>query len=305
MGDVLIKAFSFILMIVAGMVFKRIGLFKDGDDRILSKIVLNFTLPAAVIGAFSNFTPDWSLLVIVLMGIACNLVLSFTGYLVARKGTQQEKVFNFINFSGYNIGSFTMPFIQGFLGGTGVAITCLFDTGNALMCTGGTYAIASGFLGQEKPTLKSFLKKAFSSTPFVSYLFMFLFTMLGFKMPPIVNTIAANIASGNAFLCMFMIGLMFKVEAGGASVKKLALVVALRFLVSTVLALFMYFVPPFPAVVRQVLVLVCFSPISAMAPIFTERCGLDKGLAGAINSVSIPISIVILTGILLVWPPII
>ena len=41
MGDVLLKAFGFVFIIIAGIVFRRIGLFHKDDDRILSKIVLN------------------------------------------------------------------------------------------------------------------------------------------------------------------------------------------------------------------------------------------------------------------------
>ncbi|MDR3085760.1 MAG: AEC family transporter, partial [Christensenellaceae bacterium] len=163
MEAVLIKALSFLTMIAAGIFLRRAGLFKDGDDRILSKIILNFTLPAAVVGAFSNFRVEWSLIALVGLGVLMNLFLSGVGYFLARKGSKAEKAFGLLNYSGYNIGSFTMPYVQSFLGDAGMAITGLFDTGNALMCTGGTYAIASAVMGEEKPTLGSMAKKVFSS----------------------------------------------------------------------------------------------------------------------------------------------
>ena len=61
------------------------------------------------------------------------------------------------------------------------------------------------------------------------------------------------------------------------------------------LALFLYFCTPFPLVIRQVLALVVFSPVSALAPIFTARCGGDIGLAGFAGSISIILSIAAMT----------
>ena len=47
--------------------------------------------------------------------------------------------------------------------------------------------------------------------------------------------------------------------------------------------------------IRQVLALVVFSPVSALAPIFTARCGGDIGLAGFAGSISIILSIAAMT----------
>ncbi len=304
MGDVLLKAFSFVFMIVSGIVLRRVGLFKENDDRVLSRIVLNFTLPCSVINAFAGFDMELSLLGVVLAGILANLALSFLGKAVAGKD-RRAQAFNFINFSGFNIGCFTMPFVQSFLGSFGVAVTCLFDTGNAIMCTGATYAIASGLVGGEKQSFSSFLKKAFSSAPFVTYLVMLTLNLCRVRLPGPVYTVTSAVAQANAFLCMFMIGLMFKVELDRSQLLAVVRTLALRLGLCCLLALACYFLTPFSAAVKQVMVLACFSPVSAMGPVFTDRLNLDKGLAGVINSLSIPISVAILTGILLFWPPVV
>lgn len=67
------------------------------------------------------------------------------------------QAFNIINFSGYNIGCFTLPFIQSFIGPAGVVATCLFDAGNSVMCTGATYSIAKAAAGgKEGTTVRGF-----------------------------------------------------------------------------------------------------------------------------------------------------
>ena len=42
-----------------------------------------------------------------------------------------------------------------------------------------------------------------------------------------------------------------------------------------------YFYTPFPLITRQILALVVFSPVSALCPIFTEKCGGDTGMAAS------------------------
>ena len=66
-----------------------------------------------------------------------------------------------------------------------------------------------------------------------------------------------------------------------------------------VLALICYFFLPFPLEVRQVLTTLAFSPVCSSAVAYTDKIGGDVGLAGAINSCSIIISVVIITFLLL------
>ncbi|MDR3085401.1 MAG: AEC family transporter, partial [Christensenellaceae bacterium] len=141
----------------------------------------------------------------------------------------------------------------------------------------------------------------FSSVPFDSYLIMFLVSLSGFRLPEVILTVCENIASANAFLCMFMIGLMFKIELKG-NLRRVLSIVGLRFLLNCLIAAFLYFCLPFGEEIRRVLVIASFSPISAMAPVFSMMLGLDKGTAGAANSLSIPIAIAVITGLLVLWP---
>ena len=54
MEGVLIRAGSFLLIIVLGYVLKRARFFKPDDYRLVSKIILNVTLPASIAVNFSG-----------------------------------------------------------------------------------------------------------------------------------------------------------------------------------------------------------------------------------------------------------
>ena len=64
-------------------------------------------------------------------------------WLINKKAGKEAQAFAMLNSCGYNIGNFTLPFVQSFLGPVGVITTSLFDTGNACICLGGAYSVAS------------------------------------------------------------------------------------------------------------------------------------------------------------------
>ena len=71
--------------------------------------------------------------------------------------------------TGYNIGTFALPFVQSLLSPASLVGTCLFNTGNALMCNGTTFAISKNILeGTKGLNLKSIGKTLLRSVPFLT-----------------------------------------------------------------------------------------------------------------------------------------
>ena len=149
MESVLVKVVSFIAVIVVGYLLKRVGFFRAEDFRLIAGLVLKVTLPCAIISNFTRIDVDEALFVLVLLGLGCNLVTVAAGWLASKRGDSAEQAFNIINFSGYNVGCFALPFLQSFVSPMGVVAACIWDTGNSIMCTGATYSHRSGG-GREK-----------------------------------------------------------------------------------------------------------------------------------------------------------
>ncbi|CAI3694502.1 AEC family transporter [Clostridium neonatale] len=301
MIEVLTKATVFIAIIVMGYLLKRKGFFKASDFRIISKIVLNITLPCAVISNFNNLKIDMSLLFLIFIGIICNLVTVGAGYLVALKKSDDEKAFNMINFSGYNIGCFAMPYVQNFLRPIGVVATCLFDAGNSLLCTGGTYSIASAVAKTDgKTTLSSFIKKVFSSIPLNTYIIMLIVSYFNFQIPKPIIMFTDTVGAGNGFLAMLMVGVGLELNLKRSQIGKIVQTLSIRYGISIIMAFIFFIFLPFSLEVRQVLAIIVFAPVSAVSIAFTEKCNGDVGLASAINSSSIIFSIIVMTSMLLI-----
>ena len=119
MGTVLIKAGIFLCMILLGILLRRVGFFQKDDFSLIAKIVINITLPCAVITNFAGMELDFSLLILSAFGLGCNLLLMGAGVLAARGKSKLDRAYNIVNYTGFNIGCFSMPYIQSFLGASG------------------------------------------------------------------------------------------------------------------------------------------------------------------------------------------
>ncbi len=298
MQALLIRAGCFIAIIVLGVVLRRVGLFDQNSFKTLSNIVLKITLPASIVISFSQMTVEGSMLAIMALGFGGSVLYLLLGLLVNLRKGRQAQAYDVLNLPGYNIGIFTMPFVQSFLGPAGVVAASLFDTGNAVICLGGSYGIAKSLKQGRGFSIKAIFKALMTSVPFLCYVIMLLLNLLKLRLPEPVLSFADILRSANAFLAMLMVGIGFQIKAEKSQVGHIVKLVVLRYSVAAILALVFYHLLPFSLEIRQALVVLAFAPISAAVPAFTEELGEDAGLSSVVNSVCIVISIVIMVTLL-------
>ena len=300
MLDVLIKAGCFISIILLGFILRKVGFFKEGDFQILSKITLKITLPAAIVVSFSQIEVNVSMLSISLIALGCGVLYMAIAYLLNLRSSKSRRAFEVLNLPGYNIGLFAMPFVGGFMGAIGSVTTSLFDTGNAFVCLGGSYGVASSINDGSGFSPKRIFKALILSVPFMTYIVMIILNLFHFKLPSPIIAFADTIRGANTFMAMLMLGVGFKLETNRFQILQIIKLVLVRYSVAAALALVFYFVTPFSLEIRQTLVLLAFSPIGAAVPAFTAEMKGDFGLSSAVNSICILCSIVIMTVLMLV-----
>ena len=267
----------------------------------LSKIVLKITLPAAIVVSFADKDIDVSMLMLSLLGLGGGLLYIGAGFLMNMRSDKEKKAFEILNLSGYNIGNFTLPFVQSFLGPTGVVVTSLFDTGNAVICFGGAYSAANMARGEGKGVpVVQIAKTLLKSVPFDTYLIMTALCLLGIRLPSQAVSFAEIIANSNAFMAMLMIGVGFELSRDKAQMGTIGRLLAVRYGIAAVLSLTFYFLLPLPLEYRQTLGILVFAPVASSAPPFTADLKGDIGLASALNSISILISIFCIVGVVAV-----
>ena len=298
MLNILTRAGCFVAIIILGFVLRRIGFFKEEDFKLLSKVTIRITLPAALITSFAGKQIDISMLSIALLGLGGGLLYMAIAFLINLHSSREKRAFEVLNLPGYNIGNFTLPFVQSFLGPTGVVVTSLFDMGNAFVCLGGAFGTASMIKDGSGFSFKRLAKSLLTSVPFLTHIILVTLSLLRITLPEAVVSCAGIIGNANAFIAMLMLGVGFKLGGGKKEIGTIIKILSIRYGIATALALAFYFLLPFPVEMRQALVILVFSPIGSAVPAFTNELKSDVGLSSAINSISIVISIVIIITLL-------
>lgn len=295
MLDNLMRAGCYASIIAIGYCLRRLGFFKEGDFSLLSRIVLKITLPAAIISNFSGKELDVTMLALILVGMAPNVVYILTGYLTEKRFGRERQAFSMQNLQGYNIGNFTMPFIQGFLGAEGVISASLFDVGSSVFSLGGAYSFAALVKENKGFSVKRIGKTLICAVAFDTYVIMTALSLLDIRLPEMAVSLAKTIGDANIFLSMLMLGVGLKLPSDKSRVLTIVKMLSIRYGWALLFALAAYYLLPFPAVVRQTMVFLLFAPMAGASPAFTDQLGLDVGLASAVNSCSVICSVLILT----------
>ncbi len=291
MGAVVVRAACFVTVILLGYVLRRIGFFGEEAFHVLAQIVLKITLPAAIVVSFSGKEIEPSMLLICLLGFGFGALYIGLAFLMNRKKTPQKRAFDILNLAGYNIGNFTLPFAQSFLGPAGVITTSLFDTGNAVICLGGAFGVARMAQRGGKFSFAEIGKALLRSVPFLTYLVMITLALTHLTLPQPILDFAQIPANANAFLAMLMIGVGFHLSGNREQIIDIVRILSVRYGIALLGALACFFLLPLALEYRQALALLVFSPIASAAPAFTADLDNDIGLSSAINSISILISI--------------
>lgn len=302
---VLSKAIAFVLIILIGYICKRRGVFAPTDYQLVSKIVLNITLPCAVISSFAHFQLDYSLIAAVFLGLCGNLLMLFVSLMLTRGDVPSTKIFYIFSLAGYNVGCFTLPFAQAFLTPFAVVALCMFDVGNSIMCTGMTCALTASCIGyadghKDRFSMKSIAEKLLHSAPFVVYISMLILSLAGVQFPKSVYTFTDIVGAANPFLSMLMIGMMFEIRLDKQAMGYVKELFNVRYLTSLVCAgAFIYFAP-FKQEVNYVIALAFMAPCTIIGPIFVEKLGGNVQLASLFNSMTIITSVILFTCFFLV-----
>ena len=294
MTGVLISASSFVLIIALGIILRATHMLPEDAGEICKKLMMNFTMPSAIIVNFIKAGEITGIFVwILLLGLLVNIIMLAVGTVITKGRPNPERALYMLALPAMNIGAFGVPFVSGFLPPIGTVTVSVFDAGNAIMCTGGSYAFTASYLsgGSHKFDPVFFIKKLVTSVPVMTYVIMFCLSLAGVHFPEALVTLLQPTANANAFLAMLMLGLLFHIEFKRDYMADIVKILVIRHMFSIPAALLCYFLLPFDLPIRQALVFAILCPVSAVAPMYIGLCGGDEGKASAANSISIILSV--------------
>ena len=112
----MMKPMSYVAVIVMGYLLKRIGFLRDRERQTLSRIMINITLPCAIMQAFDGLDAGAGLFLIAGLGLLCAGLPILLVYAMTRGKETRLRVYRMLNIGGYNIGCFSVPLISVFFG---------------------------------------------------------------------------------------------------------------------------------------------------------------------------------------------
>ena len=301
MEGILLKAGCFLLIILAGYTFKRIGVLKASDANVLRKIMLNLTLPCVMVGSIQSMNIQLSLLAPLIAGFIVGPAAVAFSVLVSRKKPRLTQAMYIINLSSFNIGGFLLPILSAFFPASAVSISSIFDIGNGIYGTGGIFAYAQTRANADAQfRVKDIFRSIIHSTTLMVYIPMLILFLCGLRLPAGFYTLVQTFGSSNMFVSFFIIGLMLEIKLDLSDLGEVIRALAMRYLMAVPLALIMWALPV-DLLVRQVLVLCTLTPFSSVSPSFCAALGCKAEQASIMNALSLIISLVIVTVLLVVW----
>lgn len=303
MGTIITRAVGLFLIILLAYFLKRIGFLDKADGSSLSIVIMNVTLPAVVIINLANLDVKGSLLFFVLLGLLWSLLQIFISYFVARKKEKIDQQFFIYCATGFNIGNFTLPFIQGFLP-LGVPLLSMFDTGNSIMLAGGTKVVSDRLTKQNTSLhFKRILRQLFSSIPFSCYVLMLVLRVFSIDLPDSFLTVLTPVADANVFLSMFMIGLYLELRLPKQDRNTVIQLLTLRYVMGLVFVFILYLLP-IASLTKTILCLLCVTPVPLFGVVNSVIAGVKEESVGFASSISFLISLPLMTLLLLLLGPV-
>lgn len=295
---IIMNALGLFLIIMLGYLLKRVGLLEKADGTKLSIIIMNITLPITIVLNMARFTWQADYVLLMVGALLFTLLQIGLAWPVVRKENLAGQSFGLFMGSGFNIGNFTLPFVQSFMPG-GIALISMFDLGNSIMLAGGTQAVID-FLTKQKDALTPtvMVKRLLKTLPFTAYLVMLLLRLGQVSLPAKFLGMLQPIANANAFLSMFMIGLYLELKLPKKALGDVVKVLSLR-LTASLLMTGIVLLLKLDGTLTLILCLIAFSPVPTFGVINSVAAGSDEETVGFCSSVSFLTSLPLMTIVML------
>lgn len=261
--------------IAIGLIMTKIKLIDDFGAKQLSKILVYFITPIAILYSFTNMTFSKAYTIGLLVSMILSIIALGISILVSRTAFGKKYTLEHFGTSFSNAGFMGIPLVMAILGPEGVFyISTFVALLNILQWTYGVFVITER---------KDFIQpKKILTNPFVISFFLgiifYAFNGIGFKMPEIINNQLSIVSKMIGPIAMLIIGTyLSKVNFREIFKEKIVYVsLGLRLLIIPLLtALVFIFVPKNYENIALSIMIVASAPVGANVAIFAALYGVE------------------------------
>jgi predicted permease len=286
------------LIILIGFIIKKYKIISEKDGEALSKVILNVTMPAAVISSTSTLEFDLTFGLMPLVAILYGILMTISAIVLFRKETSDNRGMMSMLLPGLSVALFAFPFIEAIMGARGLTYVAMFDAGNGLSSLAMAYSLGLCYSGSNsRLDVKSIIKQIFKSVPLIVYLTTLVVSISGLHFPSIILNISQNVGKANTPLCLITLGVFLSFKMEGGNWRNIFRVLSARYLIGLTIGTILYFTLPVDAMIRQIILICLVVPPPMTALAFTVKFNYDKKFVGMLMNTANIISYFLMWGI--------
>lgn len=228
---------SIIVMILIGVLSKRIGLLKEEDVETLNNLVINIFLPCMIFNAL--YTADVSLLpglsILTVYMLITSLIVGILTYsLLNFLGWNRRKIWTIVTVVVLgNTGFLGYPITQGIFGNEGMLRAVFCDISTSIIFVILSFLLILIFDG----SLKDAIKKILVFVPLWSIILGILFNIFNIPITSVGSTVVEYLAGATIPLIMISLGLSLKLDGIKDYLKEVGLASVIKLIVYPLIGL--------------------------------------------------------------------
>lgn len=299
--------YTFILslsIIALGYILKQRKILTVEHGKSTAKIIFNVTLPALIIRTISSIELDKTMLMMPVISLLFSVLPLSLVFIILKNKPAAEKGIAAITATGFNVGLFSFPLIEGLFGQEGLKYMAMFDFGNAFVIFGIVYLLGyslSELTDQKLLTPTKSLKLLFSSIPFMSYLAAILINITKFHIPVFAGDILDILARSNMALALLTLGLTLSFNFEKSHWDVIVKIVAVRYAAGISAGIILFLLLPYSRMIKLLLLFGLTLPVGLSSIPFAVEFGYDSEVTGTINNITIVASFLIMWGTMLIF----
>lgn len=305
MLNALSNSLVLLCMIALGYFLKLRGVIGHQHRKLFLALILNVTMPCAIVAGFDMDLNLGSLLVPFFIGCGACLLLNFVAIYATRREPGATRALTLLMTCGFLIAPFSLPFVHANMPYAFMAMAA-FDVAQGLFNMGFNYGTASMLAASDLKQRARFspwflLKNMVRSGPMAAYFFMLALSALRLPLPGFVLSFAQKVGGANIFLSMAFIGLVLDFSLDRGALRRLGRILLIRYGCALAVAALCFWALPIDPTFAKVITLGLLAPVSNASMAYADRFGCDVKVYGAASSASFVVGVLSYTVLFLLW----
>ncbi len=294
MNPIITQSLPIIGLVGVGFLLRQIGVIRAGEGTVLTRLIMNATLPAVIFLSVAKAEVAPSRLVVLLLcGITVPLIQrAIAGFVVSRFHIERSIAgVIVISTMAAQVGFFLFPFFQLVYGSEGLGRLAAYDVGNSLVASSYCFYLALSYGSKPPIGWRASLKRILALPILWAGLLGLFFGISRIQLPDLLNRLLETLGTANTPLAMLALGTFLQLRY--PNWKPMALTVALRMGMGLLIGLAIVSLVPLDAMERAAVGVGAAMPVGMVVLVYAVAEGMDAEFAAGVISLSILVGLVV------------